>query len=262
MRIVRGRRLAETDREGASKVVVVNEAFVKRFFPDGRAVGKRIGINFDGGALREIVGVVADIHDRGLDRGATPTLYIPFRQFALPYGSMAVRTAADPTTVFPEIRSRLQRIDNAVPLVDFQTLDMRLSQSMAEPRFYTYLAAICAGMALAFVMLGVFGIVSFSVSRRTPEFGIRMAIGASRAKIVVLVLRQSVVMAVAGTAIGLWLALLFGKVLGKLPFRVEVAKGTTLVWAVGIVSLVVIAAGYLPARRASRVSPLAALRHE
>jgi ABC-type antimicrobial peptide transport system permease subunit len=117
-------------------------------------------------------------------------------------------------------------------------------------------------MALAFVMLGVFGIVSFSVSRRTPEFGIRMAIGASRAKIVVLVLRQSVVMAVAGTAIGLWLALLFGKVLGKLPFRVEVAKGTTLVWAVGIVSLVVIAAGYLPARRASRVSPLAALRHE
>lgn len=262
MRIVSGRRLEETDREGTNRVVVVNEAFVKRFFPDGKAVGKHIGINFDGGELREIVGVVADIHDRGLDRNATATLYIPFRQFALPYGSMAVRTAGDPTVVFPEIRRRLQRVDNAVPLVDFQTLDMRLSQSMAEPRFYTYLATICAAMALAFVMLGVFGIVSFSVSRRTPEFGIRMAIGAPRSAIVGLVLRQSVVMAVVGTTIGLWLALLFGKVLGKLPFRVEVAKLTTLAWAVCIVCLVVIAAGYLPARRASRVSPLAALRHE
>ena len=262
MRIVSGRRLAESDREGASPVVVVNEAFVRRYFPDGKAVGRHIAINFDGGPTREIVGVVADAHDRGLDRSATATLYIPFRQFALSYGSMAVRTTGDPTAIIPEIRRRLQRVDNAVPLVDFQTLDARLNQSMAEPRFYTYLAALCAAMALGFVMLGVFGIISFSVSRRTPEFGIRMAIGASRNAILGLVLRQSLMMAAAGTMIGLWLALLFGKVLGKLPFKVEVATMTTLAWAIGIVCLVVIAAGYLPARRASRVSPLTALRHE
>jgi predicted lysophospholipase L1 biosynthesis ABC-type transport system permease subunit len=243
-------------------VIVVNQAFVRKFFPDGSALGRSIGIGFDGGVLRRIVGVAEDVHDRGVDRNPIATVYIPFRQFALPYGSMVVRTTSDPLGLVQDIRSRVHRVDTAVPLVDFQLLTDRMHAALAEPRFYTYLAALCAGMALVFVMLGVFGIVSFSVARRTSEFGIRMAIGASAGSILAMVLRQSAAMAAAGAAVGLWLALFFGRVLATLPFKVETPRSATLAAGIGGITLVVLAAGYWPARRASRVSPLSALRHE
>ena len=262
IRMAAGRRLEESDREGTTPVIVVNQAFVRRFFPDGIALGRSVAISFDGGVLRRIVGITQDFHDRGVDRTPTATVYIPFRQFALPYGSMVVRTTVDPLSLVPEIRGRVHRVDAAVPLVDFQLLTDRMHAALAEPRFYTYLATLCAGMALLFVTLGVFGIVSFSVSRRTSEFGIRMAIGASARTILAMVIRQAAIMAAAGAAIGLWLALFFGRVLSTLPFKVETPKSATLAAGIGIIAIVVLAAGYVPARRASRVSPLSALRHE
>ena len=267
MSMLSGRALEEGDNENGRPVVVVNEAFVRRYLPSGSIIGRRVITGFGGGrngqgAPREVIGVARDVHDRGLSRAAIPTIYIPFRQFALPYGSIAIRTVGEPTSVVGEVRRRIQRIDNSVPIDGFQTLDARLSQSMAEPRFYTYLAALCAGMALLFVTLGLYGIVSFSVSRRTPEFGIRMAVGASNGAILRLVLVQSAWMAGIGAVTGLAMALAFSRVLGALPFQVRSVDPLTLTLAVVVVVAVVLAASYVPARRASRVSPLTALRSE
>jgi predicted permease len=267
MSVISGRALEEGDNENSRSVIVVNEAFVRRFLGTGNIIGRRLLTGFGGGrngqgTPREIVGIARDVQDRGLNRKAIPTLYIPFRQFALPYGSMAIRTAGDPTGIAAEVRRRIQRVDNSVPLENFQALDARLSESLAEPRFYTYLASLCAGMALLFVTLGLYGIVSFSVSRRTSEFGIRMAVGASRTAIVRLVLAQSAWMAVLGTAIGLALALASSRALATLPFQVRSTDPPLLGVAATIVVIVVMAASYVPARRASRVSPLTALRAE
>lgn len=267
MSLVSGRGIEPSDNENGRPVIVVNETFVRRYLTTGSILGRRIFTGFGGGAggqgaAREIVGVARDVHDRGLGRAATPTLYIPFRQFALPYGSMAIRTAGDPTSIVAEVRRRIQRLDNSVPLERFTTLNARLSESLAEPRFYTYLATLCAGMALLFVTLGLYGIVSFSVSRRIPEFGIRMAVGASEGSILRLVLGQSAWMATLGAVIGLALALAFARVLNALPFAVRSADPATLGVATGIVVLVVLGASYVPARRAGRVSPLSALRSD
>lgn len=261
MQIASGRDFAETDDEHANPVVIVNEAFVKRYLPDGNPLGRRVGIAFTGGKpTREIVGVLRDVHDRGLARASYPTIYIPFRQFALGYGSIAVRTSIDPASIAPEIRRRLSRIDPAIPLVHFERVTDRIHASLDEPRFYTWLAVACAAMAVLFVTLGLYGIVSFNVSRRTSEFGVRMAIGASGAAIQRLVLAQGAWMSGVGGAAGIALALASARVLRTLPFPVQTLSPATLGGAVGLVVGVTMVASYVPARRASRVSPLAALR--
>ncbi len=263
MSMAAGRDFAESDDEKGAPVIVVNEAFVRKYFADGRALGQRVGIAFGGGKpTREIVGVVRDVHDRGLGRKAYPTIYIPYRQFALPYGSMAVRASADPASIVPEIRRRLARLDPAIPLVNFERVADRIHASLDEPRFYTWLAAVCAGMAVLFVTLGLYGIVSFNVARRTSEFGVRMAIGASSGAILRLVLAQGVWMSGVGSAIGLALALASTRVLGSLPIPVKSLGVAAVASAVGLVAGVTLAASYIPARRASRVSPLAALRQD
>jgi predicted permease len=245
MQMASGRDFAETDDEHANPVVM------------------RVGIAFTGGKpTREIVGVLRDIHDRGLARAAFPTIYIPFRQFALGYGSIAVRTSIDPASIAPEIRRRLGRIDPSIPLVHFERVTDRIRASLDEPRFYTWLAVGCAMMAVLFVTLGLYGIVSFNVSRRTSEFGVRMAIGASGGAILRLVLAQGAWMSGVGAAVGIALALASARVLRTLPFPVQALSTATLGGAVGLVIGVTLLASYVPARRASRVSPLTALRRE
>ncbi len=262
LRMVEGRPFTEQDDARAPLVLIVNQAFAHRYFPDRRVLGQHVGVVYDGDRMRDIIGVVGDSHDRGLGRAATPTVYIPFRQFALMYGAMAVRTHVAPTSLVPEIRRRLQRLDPAVPLVNFQTLDARIHASLDEPRFYAYLAAVCAAMAVLFVSLGLYGLIAFSVARRTQEFGIRMAIGASTGSITRLVLTQGALMASVGTLIGAGLALGFGRVLRALPFQVEPTSAGTVALAAALVVGVTLLACYLPARRASRVNPLEALRWE
>ena len=263
MQIASGRDFAETDDAHANPVVIVNEAFVKAYLPDGNPLGRRVGIAFTGGKpTREIVGVLRDVHDRGLARAAYPTIYIPYQQFALGYGSIAVRTSIDPASIAPEIRRRLGRIDPAIPLVHFERVTDRIRASLDEPRFYTWLAVACAAMAVLFVTLGLYGIVSFNVSGRTPEFGVRMAIGASGGAILRLVLAQGAWMSGVGAVAGIGLALASARMLRTLPFPVQSLGAATLGEAVGLVVCVTMVASYVPARRASRVSPLAALRQE
>ena len=261
--VIQGRDMTETDDASSQPVVIVNEAFVRRYLPDVPVLGRRIGTGFDGlKPVREIVGIVRDTHDRGLAARPIPTVYIPFRQFALPYASIALRSTTPPDQIVPVIRDRMFRLNPEVPLTDFQTLNDRIHESLREPRFYTLLATICAGMAVLFVTFGLYGLVSYSVGRRTAELGIRMAIGATSPMILRMVLRQGLRMSVVGVALGLGLAILLSRTLESLLFEVKPIDPPTFAIAAVVVILVTLAASFAPARRASRVNPISALRYE
>ena len=263
MRIVQGRDFSEADSSSAPPVVIVNEAFVRRYLQGGGTLGRRIGTGFDRlKPVREIVGIVADAHDRGLGVDPMPTVYVSAAQFALPYSSIAIRTRSSMAAVVPVVRDRLTRLDPSVPLSDFQRLDERVRDSLREPRFYTMMALTCALMAILFVAFGLYGLVSYSVSRRTSELGVRMAVGADRGRILGLVLAQGLRLSLAGVGLGLLFAYAGSRALRSQLFGVEPADPLTLAAASALVVIVTLAASFAPALRASRVSPLAALRHE
>jgi ABC-type antimicrobial peptide transport system permease subunit len=213
-------------------VILVNETLARRFFPRGDALGRHVRVMFDGdGPAREIIGIVKDVHDRGLGSHTVPTTYTPMSQFALPYGSVAVRAHGPLPSLIAEIRSRIAKVDASVPLTEFQTLDDRIQQSLEEPRFYTVLSAVCALMAVLFVTLGLYGLISFSVSQRTSEIGIRMALGAQRGMVLRMVLGQGLRMAVMGVGIGVVLSLAFTRLLQNLLFEVKPNDPLTLIAA-------------------------------
>jgi putative ABC transport system permease protein len=259
--LIRGRAFAAEDDDSAPQVAIVNETLARRHFPDEDPIGRKITTMFDP-RPREIVGIIKTVHDRGLAASTVPTVYVPFRQFSLAYGSIAVRAQIPPDMVIPEIRRRVTAIDATVPLTDFQTLDTRLYNSLDEPRFFTVMASTCALMAVLFVSLGLYGVVAHAVARRTAEIGIRMALGAQQGTILTMVLRQGIGLVAIGLAIGTLLSIFVTKIFSSLLFEVTPTDPATFAAAAGIIAAVTLAASYVPARRASRVSPIAALRDE
>lgn len=260
--IVDGRGLEAGDNARSPAIAVVNQSFARQYLGGAHAVGKLIGMVFDNGPVRRVVGVVRDTHDRGLGVHPMPTVYVPITQFSVPYGSIVLRTTVPPLTVAAEVRRRVAAVDPSVPLISFQTLDDRLRGSLQEPRFYTSIAGVCAGMAVLFVMLGLYGIIAFAVSRRRAEFGVRMAIGAAPGRILRLVLRDGLALAALGLVVGLPLAVAIGRVLRSMLFEVGALDPLTLGIAAGLVVLVTLLASGLPAIRATRVSPVVVLRAE
>lgn len=267
MSVVRGRGFLTSDTEDSRPVAIVNEAFVRTHLSGDKPLGRRISLSVDpllGGEAkaREIVGVVNDTRDRGLWDDPLPIIYLPFRQGTLPWGAMAMRIDASPAAIIPEIRRRLGAIDADVPLVDFETLDDRVQQSLKEPRFYALLAASCALMAVIFVTVGIYGVVSYAVSRRTLEFGIRLALGSSAGGVLRNVLWQGLRMALLGTVFGILLAGAGTRLLESFLFDVQPIDIPTFSGSLLIVFAVTLLAVYMPARRACRQSPMAALRYE
>jgi putative ABC transport system permease protein len=262
MPLVGGRRFATTDIASSAPVIIVNETFARRYLPEG-ALARRIGTGFDGmQPVREIVGIVKDTHDRGLTAEPIPTVYIAFEQFALPYGSIAVRARAPMSAIVAVIRDRLKRLNPSVPLSDFQALDDRIYASLREPRFYTVLAIMCASTAVFFVMFGLYGLISYSVSQRTSELGIRMALGAHSGRVLRMVLLQGLQMSAAGVLIGTGIAVASARVLRSQLFQVDPVDPLTLGLSAAAVIAATLIATYTPAYRASRLNPLTALRHE
>jgi putative ABC transport system permease protein len=261
--LARGRDFTSADALGAPPVMIVNETLARQYFGATDALGQKIITMFDSkDAPRQIVGIIRDTHDRGLNAESIATSYIPYEQFAQAYGAIAVRTNMPPETIFPEIRKRMAQIDPTVPLKNLTTIRARLHKTLDEPRFYTVMAVVCALMAMLFVTLGLYGVVAYSVARRTSEIGIRMALGAPRNAILRGVLWQGLQMAAFGVVIGLALSLIATRVLAKFLFEIKPNDPTTLAAAAGLVLLVTLAASYIPARRASRVDPIVSLRYE
>ena len=260
--LTRGRDFSSADAAGAPRVAIVNETLARQYFPQADPLGRHILTMWDGQNDREIVGVIRDVHDRGLNAKPVPTVYVPYGQFALAYGGVVVRAKASPESIIPEIRRRVMLVDPTIALKGFLTIDARLRSTLDAPRFYTTMAVACALMAVLFVTLGLYGVISYAVSRRTAEIGIRMALGAPRQTILRGVLWQGLQMAGIGILAGIALSLAATRLLATLLFEVKPVDPATLVLAAGLVVVVTLAASYFPARRASLVHPMAALRQE
>ncbi len=259
--LVRGRTFTRDDRAGGARVVVVDEAFVKQHFPDADPIGKRIRTLED--EPREIVGVVGNVANTGLGNEAQPTDYLPYSQTM--FGTtmtLAVRTGADPSTFVPAVREAIWSLDSDLPLVGVGTLEDRLRTSVAQPRFNSAMLTLFAVLALVLAGVGIYGVMAYTVSERTTEIGLRMALGASGGSVQGLVVRKAMALTGGGIALGLLASLALGRVIRSFLFGIGPADPATFAAVAVTLASVAFLASYLPALRASRLDPLKALGSE
>jgi putative ABC transport system permease protein len=269
--LVQGRLYTKQEESlNVPPAVLVNQTFATKYFPKGDAIGTFITLgvghdtaetgktNYD--AKGEIVGVVGDVKSASLAENATPAVYVPFGTLPINDMTFLVRSTADPAALSKAIRERVNEVDVNLPVYDLQTMGQVVAESVSQPRFYMLLLASFAGLALLLAALGIYGVISYTVSQRTRELGIRIALGATQDRVVRLVLGQGIALTVAGVAVGLAGAYFLTDLLAKLLFQVEPADATTF-GAVAVVLLgVAWVASYLPARRAAQVDPVIAMR--
>jgi putative ABC transport system permease protein len=256
----RGRLLEGRDGVDAPEVVVVNEAFVRRYLPGEDPIGRRISLN--GEEWIEIVGVVGDAPQYGLDQDVRPAMFATLSQFTTRTLTVVARTAGDPLALAGAIRREVAALDPNLPVQRFTTGEQLVSASVAQPRFYMALLAIFAGVALLLAAVGIFGVMSYLVTQRTREIGVRMALGANPASVLRLVVGGALGLAGVGVAVGVLAALLGSRLLSGLLFGVGSLDPVTYVGAAAVLLAVAALASYLPARAATRVDPNTALRFD
>jgi putative ABC transport system permease protein len=261
--LVRGRFFDARDADKMPEVAIVNEAMARRFWPGENPVGKKVAAGCDKEQLcRTIVGVVGDIRHEGLANAAQPEIYMPHPQFALPNLSLVLRTTADPLAVVSAVRAEVRALDKDQPVALVQTLEEHISQSILQPRLLMTLLSIFAGLALVLAAVGVYAMMSYSVSQRRSEIGIRIALGALKADILRLVVGQAILLVAVSLTIGLAAALAATRLLRSLLYEVGIWDPLTFAAIILLLSLVAIFAAWFPARRAAKISPMAALRAE
>jgi putative ABC transport system permease protein len=261
--LVSGRDLDAADGAGKPLVAVVNETLARQFFPEGDAVGKRIKRILDDNEWRTIVGVVRDVRGFALEVQARPQVYHPHAQE--PWSEMAIVLRAD-ASALPSLRSAVQRefkqLDAALPVANFRTMEQLVTNAVARPRFSTLLLGLFALTALLLTVVGLYGVVAYGVNQRTREIGIRLALGAQQANVLALVIRQGMQPAIVGLGIGLIGAFALMRLLASQLYEVKATDPLTFVMVALGLLLIAFAACYVPARRATRIDPMAALRYE
>lgn len=262
--LLRGRLFNESDSSSSAPVALMSETLAKRYFPNEDPLGRHLTFGFpvNGVVSREIVGIVGDIHDVSLGKEPGPMLYVPFAQAPLYGGEVVVKSTLSASAIVGAIRSVTQGLDKNLPVTDIAQLSDALNASMAQPRFRTLLLGLFGTIALILAAVGIFGVMSYSVSRRTHELGIRMALGAQPGSVLGMVLRETLTLTLVGIAVGVPCALAAARLIKGLLFNVTLYDPITL----ALVPLVLVAIGalasYVPARRAMKVDPMIALRHE
>jgi predicted permease len=262
----RGRLTTIDDRLDNHPSVLINEALAKQFWPDGDPVGRDIYLGAPDNRIfprATIVGIVGDTKDAGLNADALPTVFIPSGMMPTwPFYSYIIRTAVDPSSLAPAVRQEIRALDASIPIRDMQTMDQILATSVGPARWSMTLLGLFAGMALLLAGIGIFGVLSFTVAQRTRELGIRMALGASARAVQRMVLAQGLVLATIGVVLGIMGALAVTRLMSTMVYGVQTTDpltyGAVAIVLIGVASL----ASYLPARRATEVSPLVALRTE
>ena len=262
--LLAGRFFNAHDNLSAPRVTVISQAMARMYFPNQDPLGKRLtfGFPFESVGEKEIVGIVGDVRDVALGQNPGAMMYVPFDQAPFWGGNLVVKSTLGPSSVAGTIRQVVHEIDKDLPVTDIMMLPDGIESSVAQPRFRTFLLGVFAAMAMALAAIGIFGVISYSVSRRTNEIGIRVALGAQSADILKQVLGEGARLAAAGLALGLAASIIATRFLGTLLFGVKPTDPLTFATVAAILTAVALTACYLPARRATRVDPLVALRYE
>jgi len=263
IRLLRGRAFTWADDENSPPVTIINEAAARQYWPSADPMRKRVRLE-DGGppVWRQVIGVVGNVRQDGLVETARPEVYAPLLQSPVPYMVLAVRTRVEPAALTGAIRHAVMVVDKDQPLFHIQTMQQVVSDSVAGRRFQMVLLALFASVALMLAAVGIYGLMSYSVSQRTHEIGIRMALGAKREGVLRLVLRQALLLAATGVALGIGGALILTRFLSSLLFGVSSKDPLTFVSVSLLLAGVATSASFIPAWRAARVDPMLALRHE
>ena len=264
--LLKGRDFDARDSRQSTQVIIVNEDFAQRFFPGDDAIGKHIKPGMSNGedkpAWREIVGIVGSVHHLSLSSEPTPEYYVPHTQ--MPFDSMTIvaRTEGDPRALISAVQREVRALDSELPVYNIKTLEEYVAASVAQPRFNTLLLAIFAGIALVLTAVGLFGVMSYTVMQRTHEIGIRMALGAAETDVLKMVVRQGMTLAGIGIGIGLAGAYFLTRLMTSMLFGIGATDPLTFVAISVVLAIVALGACFVPARRATRVDPMVALRYE
>ncbi|MGH9855565.1 MAG: FtsX-like permease family protein, partial [Blastocatellia bacterium] len=259
--LMRGRGIERRDDERSPRVAVVNETMARSLWPDQEAVGKRFRC-FGESWIVEVVGVARDAKYNDLTEANTPFIYVPLLQNYADAGTLHVRATGDAAQITAAVRGVVKELAPNLPLLNVQTLSDRIDQSLNGQRSQTRLLAFFGLLALLLSSIGIYGVMAYSVAQRTREIGIRMALGARSQNVLSLIVKQGITLVMSGVALGLIAAFAITRLIGSLLFGVTAADPAT--FAVTSLLLVGVAAlaGYLPARRATKVDPLIALRQD
>ena len=254
-----GDQVGWSDREGSQRVLVINETLAKQLFPGQNPVGQTVEMNSNS---VQIIGLVGDTKFESLRRSAPPTVYIPFRQNSQFLMTYVVRSKVQPKSLIATIRSAVESVDPNVPLDAVRTQVEQINQSMRQERLFAFLLSGSALLALVLACLGIYGTLAYLVTRRTSEIGIRLALGATRADVIRLVLRETCAPVALGVVVGVGGALATGRVAESMLFGLKPQDPATLLAAAAVLVGSALLAGWSPARRASRIAPMEALRYE
>ena len=255
----RGRAFNSGDQPQSPPVIIVNETFARQYWPGENALGKHVLIGRRPQPA-EIIGIAADVKNKGLEQNTQPQLYLPFSQ--LPWTDMylLVRTDVPPRTVESAVRAQIAGVDNDQPIIKVQTVDDLLDNARTQPRFLLMLIAAFAATALVLAVIGIYGMLSYAVAQRRPEFGIRLALGAERGDLMRMVLRHGLALTLTGMVLGLAAALAVTRFVASLLYGVGTRDWITFIAAPVIFLGIALVASYVPARRATRAEPIEAIK--
>jgi len=258
----RGRLFTAQDDEKAGRVILVNETFAKKYLPGQEPIGQRLRIGGDEKNTQEIIGVVADVKNDDFEEIVDPTSYLPYSQNANRTMNLVIRGPQDPTRLASAVRSEVRTLDSALPVSNVKTLTQMIDERISPKRLMTYILAVFALCALLLASVGIYGVMSYAVAQRTQEIGIRMALGARAGDVLRLVLKNGMTITLIGVVIGLAGAFALTRLLASLLFQVTPTDSVTFVGVAAVLIVVALLACYIPARRATKVDPLVALRDE
>ena len=259
-----GRTFTSSDSSASPRIVLINETLRRRFFPGEEPVGRRMNLSSAGKPdWTEIVGVVGDVKYNGMADDVQPAIYQPIQQAPIWGFALILKTdVADPLSLTTAVRNEVSKLDPSLPVTKVSTMEQRVATAMAPPRFRTTLIALFAGVALLLACVGIYGVISYSVTQRTHEIGIRIALGAQRRNVLRLVLGQGALLAVIGVMLGLGGAFALTRLMASLLFGVTPTDAAIFTSVPLGLTAIALLASYLPARRATKVDPLVALRYE
>jgi predicted permease len=261
--LVQGRNFTDADRENAPQVVIINEAMAQNFWPNKSPVGQRLNFgNAEKPDFWEVIGVVGDVKHFGQDTAARPKIFSSHLQDAGKWTGLVVRSAGNPIGLLASIRNEVLAIDKAQPVFEIQTLEQLVSQTIAPRRFVMLLLGIFAVIALLLATIGIYGVIAYSVSKRTHEIGVRMALGAQGTDVLRLVLRQGMILTLIGLAVGLAGSIAVSRLIANQLYQVEATDPLIYTIVPSVIAVVALIACAIPAHRATKVHPMEALRYE